>query len=169
MLGEGLRPRRNRRPKVSRDLGDLRSAGWLGQRPATAHCGEIISCGLPNMAWRERVAQRARYRCEYCHLPEQWTSLPFQLDPIIAGKHEGPTSFDNLAFACLHCNAFKGPNIAGRDAQTQQTVRLFHPRQDVGAHGVAPRHVAPHLVWVPGIEPMIAQPPRLCHLCQAFA
>jgi hypothetical protein len=36
VLGEGLRPCRNRRPKVSRDLGDLRSAGWLGQRPATA-------------------------------------------------------------------------------------------------------------------------------------
>ena len=36
MLGVGLRPRRNRRPKVSRDIGDLRLAGWLGQRPATA-------------------------------------------------------------------------------------------------------------------------------------
>jgi hypothetical protein len=36
VLGEGLRPRRNRRPKVSRYIGDLRSAGWLGQRPATA-------------------------------------------------------------------------------------------------------------------------------------
>ena len=34
-LGEGIRPRRNRRPKVSRDRGDLRSAVWLGQRPAT--------------------------------------------------------------------------------------------------------------------------------------
>jgi hypothetical protein len=33
---EGLRLCRNRRPKVSHDVGDLRSAGRLGQRPATA-------------------------------------------------------------------------------------------------------------------------------------
>jgi hypothetical protein len=36
VLGAGLRPRRNRRPKVSRDPGDLRSAARLGPRPATA-------------------------------------------------------------------------------------------------------------------------------------
>jgi hypothetical protein len=33
LLGVGFRPRR---PKFSRHIGDLRSAGWLGQRPATA-------------------------------------------------------------------------------------------------------------------------------------
>lgn len=30
----------------------------------------------------------------------------------------------------MHCNSFKGPNIAGRDAQTRQTVPLFDPRHD---------------------------------------
>lgn len=79
---------------------------------------------------RRNVAQRAAHCCEYCRLPEQFTSLPFQLDHIIAEKHEGDTAFDNLAYACLHCNVFKGPNIAGRDYQTNETVRLFDPRND---------------------------------------
>lgn len=79
---------------------------------------------------REQVADRAGNRCEYCHLPERLTSLPFQLDHIIAEKHGGETSLDNLAYACLHCNTFKGPNIAGRDHETSQTVRLFDPRRD---------------------------------------
>ena len=37
---------------------------------------------------------------------------------------------ENLAYCCLHCNAFKGPNIAGVDQETQEVVRLFHPRKD---------------------------------------
>lgn len=79
---------------------------------------------------RDRVASRAGHCCEYCRLPERWTSLPFQLDHIVAEKHEGETSLENLAYACLHCNSFKGPNIAGRDQESQTTVRLFNPRQD---------------------------------------
>jgi hypothetical protein len=35
-----------------------------------------------------------------------------------------------LALACIHCNRFKGPNIAGLDAETGELVRLFHPRTD---------------------------------------
>ena len=31
---------------------------------------------------------------------------------------------------CSFCNAFKGPNIAGIDPQSQQLTRLFHPRRD---------------------------------------
>ncbi len=79
---------------------------------------------------RGAVAQRAGFRCEYCRLPERWTSLPFQLDHVIAEKHAGETSLDNLAYACLHCNSFKGPNLAGRDTETEEIVRLFDPRRD---------------------------------------
>ena len=81
-------------------------------------------------ALREAVAERAGFRCEYCWLPERWTSLPFQLDHVIAEKHEGETGLDNLAYACLHCNSFKGPNLAGRDKETDETTRLYDPRQD---------------------------------------
>lgn len=79
---------------------------------------------------REQVVQRARRRCEYCQLPDHLTSLEFQLDHVIAEKHEGETALDNLAYACLYCNSFKGPNIAGRDHETNATVRLFDPRRD---------------------------------------
>jgi hypothetical protein len=55
---------------------------------------------------------------------------PFQIDHIIAKQYGGETVFDNLALACIHCNRFKGPNIAGLDSNSGQIVRLFHPRRD---------------------------------------
>jgi hypothetical protein len=54
----------------------------------------------------------------------------FQIDHVLAEKHGGTTEFSNLALACLHCNLFKGPNIAGFDGQTRRVVRLFNPRRD---------------------------------------
>jgi hypothetical protein len=36
----------------------------------------------------------------------------------------------NLALACYHCNAHKGPNLSGLDPESGALVRLFHPRQD---------------------------------------
>jgi hypothetical protein len=56
--------------------------------------------------------------------------LPFPVDHIIARQHGGQTVLENLAFACLHCNRHKGPNIAGTDPNTSELVRLFHPRTD---------------------------------------
>lgn len=82
------------------------------------------------MTFRQEVAARAAYQCEYCRLSERYTSLPFQVDHVIAAKHEGKTSLENSAYACLHWNAFKGPNIAGKDPVADQIVRLFDPRRD---------------------------------------
>jgi hypothetical protein len=79
---------------------------------------------------QHQVRGRASHICEYCHLPDALTALPFQIDHIIAEKHGGPTILENLAYSCLHCNTFKGPNIAGVDQATQEVVRLFHPRKD---------------------------------------
>ena len=56
--------------------------------------------------------------------------LPFQIDHIVAEKHGGQTVEDNLALACPHCNRFKGPNIAGLNAESGEAIRLFHPRKD---------------------------------------
>jgi 5-methylcytosine-specific restriction endonuclease McrA len=80
---------------------------------------------------RIQVSERAGHRCEYCQLPDAFVSTPFQIDHIIAEKREGPSTLDNLAWSCLDSNSFKGPNIAGRDLETEQTIRLFDPRQDV--------------------------------------
>ena len=76
------------------------------------------------------IRNRARELCEYCHFPEAFSYLPFQVDHIIAEKHRGKDSRSNLAWACYYCNSYKGPNVAGIDPKTNLPVRLFHPRQD---------------------------------------
>jgi hypothetical protein len=43
----------------------------------------------------------------------------------------GKTELENLALACIHCNRFKGPNVAGVDPVSNEIVRLFHPRRDI--------------------------------------
>jgi len=76
------------------------------------------------------VKQRADGRCEYCQLPESFSELPFQIDHVVARKHRGGNQPDNLAYACLYCNSYKGPNLAGVDPVTGDIVPLFNPRTD---------------------------------------
>jgi hypothetical protein len=85
-----------------------------------------------------RVWQIAGGRCEYCQLSAASHPTPFQIDHVIASQHGGATIIENLALACIHCNRFKGPNIAGVDPDTGEIVRLFHPRRDIWAE---------HFVW----------------------
>jgi hypothetical protein len=80
-----------------------------------------------------QVRRRARFRCEYCHFPERFSELPFQIDHVIAQQHAGATDLSNLAFACLRCNSHKGPNLAGIDPASGAIVRLFNPRHDIWA------------------------------------
>jgi HNH endonuclease/Domain of unknown function (DUF4351) len=49
-------------------------------------------------------------------------------DHIIAEKHGGVTTLENLAWACFDCNRFKGSDIATRDLLTGNLVPLFNPR-----------------------------------------
>ena len=79
---------------------------------------------------RQFVRTRAHARCEYCGLPDEFADAPFQVDHIIAEKHNGQTHPDNLAWSCFYCNSYKGPNIAGWDSDRRTVVRLFHPRDD---------------------------------------
>ena len=76
------------------------------------------------------VWERAKGCCEYCCVSQFDFPVPFQIDHIIAEKHGGKTVESNLALACPHCNLYKGPNIAGRDVDTSQIIRLYHPRAD---------------------------------------
>lgn len=78
----------------------------------------------------ELVRQRAAFRCEYCHFPERFAGLNFQIDHVIAEKHGGPTDAENLALSCIYCNSYKGANLSGIDPVTGEIIRLFHPRQD---------------------------------------
>lgn len=78
-----------------------------------------------------RIRQRANSTCEYCGLPQSLHPGPFEVEHIIPKQHGGSTTPGNLAFACLHCNRHKGPNLAGIDRPTSRTklVRLFNPRR----------------------------------------
>lgn len=79
---------------------------------------------------RRLVAERAEYCCEYCRIPEYLSLSSHQIDHIIAEKHGGPTQASNLALSCTLCNQAKGSDIASLDHQTQEVVRLYHPRKD---------------------------------------
>jgi hypothetical protein len=78
----------------------------------------------------EALRVRAGGRCEYCHLPERFATLRFQLDHVIARKHRGPSTMENLAWSCANCNAHKGSDLAGLEPETGRLERLFNPRAD---------------------------------------
>ncbi len=79
---------------------------------------------------REFVRKRARYRCEYCRLPEELLLRPmFHVEHILPKQHGGQDDRNNLASACHYCNGYKGPNLTAIDPITNQIVRLFDPRQ----------------------------------------
>jgi hypothetical protein len=77
---------------------------------------------LSGAVWR-----RAKGNCEYCRVPERRSSIPFEIDHVIAEQHGGPTVGSNLALACFACNHHKGPNLAGIDPKTGRRAWLFHP------------------------------------------
>ncbi|MBM4456662.1 MAG: HNH endonuclease [Chloroflexi bacterium] len=80
------------------------------------------------LALRHLVRAQAAARCEYCLIRETDVLLPHQPDHIIAEQHGGETTPDNLALACIHCNRYKGANIASLDPDTGWLTPLFNPR-----------------------------------------
>ncbi len=67
---------------------------------------------------RKRVMTRARNRCEYCLLPQAFALHKHEPDHVIAQQHDGETSFENLALACMRCNRHKGSNVGSFDPLT---------------------------------------------------
>lgn len=74
------------------------------------------------------VRKRAGERCEYCHLPQEFSELRFHIEHIIPRQHSGATEAANLALACPDCNFVKGPNLTAVDPLTRKIVALFSPR-----------------------------------------
>jgi hypothetical protein len=79
---------------------------------------------------RRLVQSRASRRCEYCLIHEDDTYLGCQVDHVVAEKHGGATSADNLAYACTFCNRAKGTDIGSIAPGTGEFTRLFNPRTD---------------------------------------
>ena len=84
----------------------------------------------PGEFQRELVRTRARGRCEYCRLPQEFSELRFHVEHIVPRQHGGNDEPDNLALACPTCNLHKGPNLTGIDPTTRRVEPLFHPRRD---------------------------------------
>jgi len=79
-------------------------------------------------ALRQIVRERAGGRCEYCLYPQDMSFLAFEVEHIIAEKHGGTTTADNLALACPYCNRFKGTDLGSLDPETGQLIPFFNPR-----------------------------------------
>ena len=86
---------------------------------------------------REQVRQQAQGCCEYCCLPQTFTTLPHEVDHIRPQKHRGSSLLTNLCLACAYCNWCKGSNAAGFDPHTDELTPLFNPRTDAWSNHFA--------------------------------
>jgi 5-methylcytosine-specific restriction endonuclease McrA len=75
---------------------------------------------------RQLVSQRAQGRCEYCLLHEDFSIYTHEVDHVIAQKHDGPTTAENLALSCLSCNHHKGTDLTTVDPARKKS-RLCLP------------------------------------------
>lgn len=82
----------------------------------------------PAAGLRRDVAERADGRCEYCLFPQDAAAARHQVDHVIAEKHRGATTSENLALSCVFCNRRKGSDLSSIDPLTGDVVPLFHPR-----------------------------------------
>jgi hypothetical protein len=62
-------------------------------------------------------------------MPESATFAAHEIDHIIAQKHGGQTTLENLALACMLCNKYKGSDLTSVDPETGSIVPLYHPRR----------------------------------------
>ncbi|APW61580.1 HNH endonuclease [Paludisphaera borealis] len=83
-----------------------------------------MDAALTRLVW-----QRAKGCCEYCQTPQAADEIAFQIDHVMARKHGGPTTVDNLCLSCFHCNSSKGSDIATLAPRTRRLVPLFNPRR----------------------------------------
>ena len=83
------------------------------------------------LTWAQRqiIQERARGRWEYCQSPVGFSTAPFTVEHIHPKSLGGPTTLENLAFACAGCNGHKATKTRALDPETGAAVPLFHPRR----------------------------------------
>jgi hypothetical protein len=77
---------------------------------------------------RQLVVERAGGACEYCQIHQTFSIYRHEADHVVAIKHGGQTTADNLVLACLPCNRHKGSDLTSIDPQTGIVTLLFNPR-----------------------------------------
>jgi 5-methylcytosine-specific restriction endonuclease McrA len=76
---------------------------------------------------RHQVAARASNLCEYCLIHENDTAFGCAVDHIISLKHGGTSEADNLAYACVFCNRFKGSDIGSIIGRPESSLAFTIP------------------------------------------
>ncbi len=79
---------------------------------------------------KNKVFERAAFRCEYCFSLNLYSSSPFNVEHIIPISKNGSSNIDNLALACHGCNLYKYNKIFGIDSVTTLLEPLYNPRED---------------------------------------
>jgi len=82
---------------------------------------------------RRLIVARAEGICEYFLIAKEDTFYGCEADHIISEKHGVITSEDNLAYACVFCNKWKGNDVGSIHWETSIFVRFFNPRTDAWA------------------------------------
>jgi hypothetical protein len=85
----------------------------------------------PDARTRRLVAERARFRCEYCLTPAGIVPSPFSSEHVLPRSKGGDHALENLSFSYQGCNGHKAAKTIALDPATGKTVSLFHPRQQV--------------------------------------
>ena len=112
-------------------------------------------------ALRLQVRQRAAGCCEYCLVHEDYVIAPHEPDHITAEQHGGPTSSENLAFACFHCNRLKGTHLA-RMAQLRLNQLPQTPQELLEQQNAAP-------IPLPALSDELGEPPPEATVSRARA
>ncbi len=82
---------------------------------------------------RQLVNQRASGACEYCRIHQTFSIFSHEIDHVIALKHGGESTDDNLVLACLPCNRHKGSDLTSIDPLAGAITPLFNPRNQIWA------------------------------------
>ena len=97
---------------------------------------------------RRQVIERAKGLCEYCKNQQELLIEEFEVDHIYPEALGGPTTLENLALACPHCNSKKFTQIRRIDPLTGRRVALFNPRR---------QHWNRHFQWSNNLSEIIGK------------
>jgi len=90
-----------------------------------------MTSNLISSSLRQLVIERSQSCCEYCLIHQNFSLYSHEIDHIIAVKHGGKTSPENLALSCLPCNRHKGSDFATLEPNTGEIIPLFNPRLQI--------------------------------------
>lgn len=80
-------------------------------------------------ALRQRVGDRARWRCSYCLTAQAVIGPLLEVDHILPEARGGTATEENLTLGCPMCNAHKAARVDAEDPESRMRVALFHPNR----------------------------------------